>query len=366
MRILTVSNYETLVSPKVEALLLLELQKRGLYIEVITGKPSVHTLAFEQAGIRVHHHTHPRSKIDLTAIRYIRKHLINGHFDILHLFTGRGASNGTLAAMGLPVKVITYRGAGDLYWHDPTAWLSHLNPRVDHISCLSEYVKRQVDRQFFLRPKKTSVQYKAFPAEWFEKPEPARRSTLGIPHDAILVGSVANYRKVKGIESLIRATHKLAGDKRIWLILAGRGMDGAPLDKLIARSPMKERILALGFRDDVFNLVKACDIYVQPSLNEGLSKSVMEAIMLEVPCVITNAGGMPELIDHGKSGWICPVNDPRALADAISILANDLPLRQHLATQARIDLLARFSINKYVESTLEMYRLVLSQKIISQ
>jgi L-malate glycosyltransferase len=208
----------------------LELFRRGVAIEVVTNRPSVHTREFEKAGIPVHFR-HPEAKITLQGIWQLRKFIREGKFDIIHLFNSRAASNGAWASVGLPVKVVTYRGAGGLYWHDPFAWLSHLHPRIDRISCLSKYVQRQVDRQFIFRRKKTSVHYKAFLPEWFEGIRAANLQDEGIPADALVVGCVANYRKVKGIETLVRSTWLLQQNPRLHLMLVGRDMDNAGLRK---------------------------------------------------------------------------------------------------------------------------------------
>lgn len=355
MKVLVLSHYDDRVSSRPEAQLLLELSRRGVHIGVVTNRPSGHTREFEKEGIPVWY-WHPSAKISPGGILRLRRLIREEGFDILHLFNSRSASNGVWASVGLPVKVVTYRGAGGLYWHDPLAYLSHLHPRVDRISCLSNYVKRQVDSQFIFRKKKTIVNYKAFLPEWFDGVRPTDLGGFGIPSGAIIVGCVANYRRVKGIETLIRASWHLHRNPDIHLLLIGRGMDNRVLQKHIARSPMKERIHVLGFREDVFELVSSCQVYVQPSVNEGLSKSVMEAMMLKVPCVVTRAGGMPELVADERSGIIVEKKDHQALAGAILRLAADDSLREDMGNRGRAGILSRFSMDAYADGVLSMYR----------
>ncbi len=355
MKALVVSQYDDVVSARPEARLVLELFRRGVAVEVVTNQPSVHTLEFEKAGIPVHFR-HPKAKITLRGIWQLRKFIREGKFDIVHLFNSRAASNGVWATVGLPVKVVTYRGAGGLYWHDPFAWLSHLHPRVDRISCLSKYVQEQVDRQFIFRRKKTLVHYKAFLPEWFEGIRAADLQGEGIPADALVVGCVANYRRVKGIETLIRSTWQLYQNPRIHIVLIGKDMDHTGLQKKIADSPMRDRIHVLGYREDVYPLMQGFHIYVQPSNNEGLSKSVMEAMLLGLPCVVTNAGGMPELFPGPESGIIVRTRDHRSLAGAILRLANEPRLREDMGNNGRLAILANFSMDAYARGVLDMYR----------
>lgn len=354
MKALIVSHYDDVVSARPEARLVLELFRRGVAMEVVTNKPSPHTREFQQAGIPVHFR-HPEAKISLRSIRWLRQLLREGKFDILHLFNSRAASNGVWAAVGLPVKVVTYRGAGGLYWHDPFAWLSHLHPRVDRISCLSEYVQRQVDGQFHFRRKKTLVHYKAFLPEWFEGIPESDLREEGVPAGALVVGCVANYRRVKGLETLLRSASLFSRNPRIHLVLVGRDTDHPRLGKMISQSPMRERIHVLGHREDVYALMQGFHIYVQPSINEGLSKSVMEAMLLGLPCVVTNAGGMPELFPGPESGIVVGIRDHHAMAGAIMRLADNPAVRQAMGKEGRSAILENFSVDAYVRGVLDMY-----------
>jgi L-malate glycosyltransferase len=354
MKVLVLSHYDDVVSARPEAQLILELFRRGVNMEVLTNQESELTRQFVQEGIPVAY-WHPSRKICPQGIRRLRTRLREGKFDILHLFNSRSASNGVWAAVGLPLKVVTYRGAGGLYWHDPLAYLSHLHPRVDRISCLSKYIQAQVDRQFFLRRKKTRVHYKAFLPEWFDEIRFGKPEIPGIPDQAIVVGCVANYRKVKGVETLVKSTWQMQRDERLHLVLVGRDMDNPGLQKLIARSPMRQRIHLTGFREDVYNVMHRFQIYVQPSIMEGLSKTVMEAMLLEKPCVVTRAGGMPELFPDKGSGILVGIRDHHAMGAAILNLAGDPGLRESMGKAGRKAILDRFTMESYVNGVLSMY-----------
>jgi len=99
-----------------------------------------------------------RKKVSLKSIRFIRKLVRDNSFQILHLFNSRAISNGTLAAIGLPVKVLVYRGQpGSLRRYDPISYLNALNPRVDKIICVSQAVEIYLRKQLWFNKDKAVV-----------------------------------------------------------------------------------------------------------------------------------------------------------------------------------------------------------------
>jgi hypothetical protein len=121
------------------------------------------------------------------SIRFIRKLVREQGFQILHLFNSRAISNGVLAAMGLPVKVLVYRGQpGSLRRYDPVSYLNCLNPRIDRIICVSEAVKTYLEKQMWWGTDKLVTVYKGHDLAWYQQPaadlgalEPAVRCFQG-------------------------------------------------------------------------------------------------------------------------------------------------------------------------------------------
>ncbi len=111
-----------------------------------------------------------------------------------------------------------------------------------------------------------------------------------------------------------------------------------------------------GFREDVPSIMKALDVFVMPSHMEGLGTSVLDAMAAGAPVVGTEAGGMTEMLEHGKNGLVCPVRDSKALAAAIIELLEDREKARRLAARAREDVKERFSREAMVEGTLGVYR----------
>jgi len=346
-------------SSKPDVAMVVGLHKQGIMVDVMIPGHSPFVKIFHDMGIRVIP-AHPERKISLRAIRLIRSEIRQRNYHIIHLFNTKAIINGSIAAIGLPVKVIAYRGAAGIHWYDPTAWLSHLNPGINLLICNSRYVQQHVQQQFLFRYQKAVMIHKGMDLAWFHSVKPISRETLDIPNEAIIVGCVANVRRIKGVPYLLQATYHLNPELPVHILLIGLGMESDSITQLIKFSPFKERIHILGFRKDIYEVIAACDIYVQPSLSESLSRSVMEAMCLKIPCIVSNIGGLVELIDHEKSGLVVERANPRSIAEAIEKLSNNPDLRMKLAAEAIRRMRSVFSVNNMVTNTRKWYEKILS------
>jgi glycosyltransferase involved in cell wall biosynthesis len=162
------------------------------------------------------------------------------------------------------------------------------------------------------------------------------RAELGIPADAEVVGTVAVLRREKAHEVLFDAVQLLADEfPRLRVLIAGTGPEERRLRALVRAKGLDQRVLMLGFRRDVPDVLAALDVVLLPSDHEGSPLAVMEAMAAGKPIVATRVGGVPELIEDGTHGLLVPPRDPRALADALGRLLRDPRLREQLGRQAR-------------------------------
>ena len=107
---------------------------------------------------------------------------------------------------------------------------------------------------------------------------------------------------------------------------------------------------------EVKSALERADIYVLPSVSEGISNAALEAMAMQLPVVSTTAGGMAEAIEHDVSGLLVPSRNPRALADAIARLALSPEKRQTLGSNARRRIEAEFSLDRQIRTYLDEYR----------
>ncbi|NDC39408.1 MAG: glycosyltransferase, partial [Proteobacteria bacterium] len=122
----------------------------------------------------------------------------------------------------------------------------------------------------------------------------------------------------------------------------------------------KERVHELGFRPDAASLLRLCDFVVMPSRErEGFGKAVVEGMAQGIPAIVSRVGGMPELVEHNRSGLVVEPKDPEALAQALLTLANHSELRKELGAHARKRIEETFTISRTIDQTFAMYQEVL-------
>ena len=356
-KVLVVSSYkDTWNAVRPEGEMLIGLHRQGVDIQVMTQGDADFAARFREAGIRVIDF-HPRKKFDREAVRRIRAELTGQDRQILHLFNNKAIRNGIAAARGLPVKVVTYRGyTGNIHWWNPVSYLTHLSPRVDKITCVSDAVKESFERQLFFPKGKAVTVSKGHDPAWYADIQPAGLSEFSLPGNAVAVAVVANARRMKGIPFLIEATHRIPPGLPVYFLMIGRGLEGGKTGQLVARSPLRDRFIFTGFRSDVLSLVSACDISLLPSVKgEGLSKVLLESMFLGVPAIMTNIGGNRGLAIHGETALVVPACNPDALAEAVILLAENPELRREMGPKGRAFVRSHFGIDRSVAEMKAVY-----------
>ena len=335
------------------------LHRAGIELTVVCPPVSASRAALAAAGVPTLE-LQFSARLDVGAIRRLRAELRHGRYDILHVFSNKALQNGLLATVGLPVRIVAYRGiVGNVSFFSPVSWLRFLNPRIDRIVCVANAVRDHFLRMrpaFLRMPAERPVTiYKGHSLDWYTE-SPADLRTIGIPADAFVIACVANYRPRKGIEYLVEAMAELPATWQAHLLLVGR-MDAPRLAKIIAASPAAERIHRVGHRDDAPSLTAACDVFVLPSVKrEGLARSLIEAMAYGVAPIVTDCGGSPELVIDGVCGLVVPVRDAAAINGAIRRLFEDPGLRRRFGAAARERIHTHFKIETTIEQTLKLYR----------
>lgn len=147
-------------------------------------------------------------------------------------------------------------------------------------------------------------------------------------------------------------------------IVFGDGPERERLENLIAESELSAVMSLPGFRSDLDELIANADLAVLPSFNEGLPNAVLEASAAGVPVVATRAGGTPEAIVDGETGWLVPVGDAAAVASAIRCLLDDSDKRKRIGEAGREFVRTEFSFANQARSYLDLVqRLGVSQAI---
>lgn len=180
---------------------------------------------------------------------------------------------------------------------------------------------------------------------------------LGVPSDAVTVGTVGRLAEQKGHQFLLEAVADLApGLPRLVLLVAGEGPLRGELEAQASRLGIAARVRFLGVRRDRETLYAAMDLFVLPSLWEGLSLALIEAMGAGRPLVATDVGGNPEVVSHGQTGLIVSPRDRAALAGGIKTLLLGTDLARALGAAASRQARARFAIAQHVGEIAALYR----------
>jgi len=171
-----------------------------------------------------------------------------------------------------------------------------------------------------------------------------------------LIGVVARLSSVKGIHVLIEAMplvlEKIPSAN---LLIAGQGPQETYLKKLTRDLSLTANIHFKSTTDQTQDLLCAFDVFVMPSLMEGLGLSVIEAQACGIPVVASRAGGLVDLIEDGRSGYLVPINDPAALANRIIEALRNPKQSKVMAQQARLNIEQHFSVEMMLKQTLKVY-----------
>lgn len=183
-----------------------------------------------------------------------------------------------------------------------------------------------------------------------------RPQVVDCPSEAIVVGSVGWLTPVKGHRVLLEAVAKLRRRwRRVHVVIVGSGPLRDDLARLAQAHGMADAVHFLGARSDVPDCLAAMDIYVQPSLNEGMGRALIEAMAAGRPVVASRTGGIPAIVDDRKTGLLVPPGDPGALAAAIGELIEHPELAQALGQAARERIDETFSVSAMVRAVEAVY-----------
>jgi L-malate glycosyltransferase len=173
---------------------------------------------------------------------------------------------------------------------------------------------------------------------------------------AIRLGTVASLTAKKGHEVLLKAVARLSGNGIVCsLVVAGEGPDRRRLELLSEQLGVSTQVHFLGHVPHPADVLDAIDVFVLPSLVEGLPLALLEAMYAGRACVATAVGGVPEVIRSGDNGLLVPPGDEVALAEAISTLVRSVDLRRRLGVAARQAIEDGFTEATYLESLTALY-----------
>jgi glycosyltransferase involved in cell wall biosynthesis len=292
----------------------------------------------------------------------LRRHLIEGAFDILNTHSSLDSWVGTLAWRSLltrPLLVRTRHLSTRVRINHPTRWLYRTPAAIITTGKVTKdlLVERLgvPARRIFSIP--TGVELAEFAPQ--EK-SPELLAQMQIPPDAFVFGSVAVLRSWKGHLDLLEAFHQLLQEgARAFLLLVGEGPYRVVIEEKIAQLGLQHRVRLAGFREQVAPWFALLDVKVLASYaNEGVPQSLLQALAMARPVVGSTVGGIPEVIVHEETGLLVPPRNPRALAQAMGRLMADPEYRARLGRRGREVVVEKFSLEQMAAEVEAVYDVV--------
>ncbi len=296
--------------------------------------------------------------------------------DIVHTHTSKAGVLGRLAAWMARVPIIIHTPHGHVFYGHFGRSLSKIFLQMEKL--LGRITHHQIaltpeERNDYLslrvtKPSNTTVIHSGVDLHRFSKGEKQltrKRKELGIPPHSLVIGYVGWLIPIKGVTYLVSAMADVAEKyPKSLLVLVGKGDDKGEeeikLKEQVERAGLEDKVRFLGWRPDVDEIMGCFDIFVLPSLNEGMGRVLVEAMAAGLPIVASRVGGIPDLVKDGKNGHLVPPADGSALAKAISDLFADKENRKRMGDAGK-KMCRPYSAEAMVEQIDDLYRELLKK-----
>jgi glycosyltransferase involved in cell wall biosynthesis len=324
--------------------------------------PEPATRWLEEQGVPVHHlgrgRFDPRILSDLVALARERR------ARILHVHGYAAADFGRLAARATGARLVLHEHFADPRMPAYQAVADRLLAPLTHRAiAVSRSTRTFLIEERFVPPARIRLIYNGAPLDEFAPAGPERgrrvRLELGLPADALVVGSIGRLNAQKGHRYLVEATPRLvAARPEVRVLVVGDGDLSGELREQASRLGVADRVVFAGHRADVPDLLAAIDVFCVSSLYEGTPLALFEAMAAGRAIVSTSVDGCREVLEDGVTGLLVPPGDAAALADALVRVLGDPDLREGLGRRA-LEASRRYDVGSSVAQMEALYDEVL-------
>ena len=278
---------------------------------------------------------------------------------IVHSFLFRANILARIAGYltGVPIVISSVRvmGGEKKYFHYVERITSFM---VDHYVTVSESVKRYIIDKSKISAEKISVIYNGVNIKSQDNSyEQNPKMPFKIKDKDRILMTVGRLHKQKGHCYLIQAVSKVRKEfPKVKLLVTGEGEEENNLKKLVKSLDLMNEVIFAGLSSDIERILPMAELFILPSLWEGLPNALLEAMAAGKPVVATKVGGIPEIVVHGETGVLIPPRDTDALAAVIIDLLQNRLKAKDMGEAGRIRAGKRFSIYKMIEKTENLYQ----------
>ena len=302
--------------------------------------------------------------------RRVREHLASVDPDVLHTHLGGADLLGGVAARRLELPAVStiheVKGSEGMVASTRSALIGRARRTCfDRVIAVSEAARVAALRRRATAPERTVV----VPNAVVDAPRPgsgrALRTGLGWSAGEFVIGMCSALRRVKGHDVALAAVERLrVRHPHVRLLIAGDGPDRAEIEARAA--PLGDAVRVLGYRDDVMELLDACDVVLQPSYSEAFPTTLLQALAASAPIVASDAGGIPEIVRDGETALLVTTPPARdAVADALERLLLDPSLAHRLARAGRERFESSYSLATWAARLRAIYDEVIAARAIT-
>lgn len=297
---------------------------------------------------------------DISLIKAIRAHIIENRIDVLHCHQYTPWVYGAIAALGTKTKTIfTEHGR---FYPDSSSWKRKIiNPWLcritQHITSISEATKQALVDFENIPAKKIEVIYNGIrePIVDISKINELR-TLLKLDNNTEVLGTIARFDPIKNHLMMLEAFSIVLKSKpNTILLMVGDGDERQNIENKLDALGITQSVIMTGYDPMPLNYLALMDVFLLSSLSEGTSMTLLEAMALGKPCVVTDAGGNAEIIEHSENGLVTENNNPSAFADSILTLLNDKDRVKYMKIKAKSRFSNMFIVNNMSRKFASLY-----------
>lgn len=323
----------------------------------------------KEMGCRVHQvefQRNPLDKRNISAYRKLKTLVKRGKYDIVHTHTPIASACVRLACRNIKGTRVFYTAHGFHFFSGAPLvnWLvyypieRYLSKYTDTLITINKEDYERAKRAF----KAKTINYMpgvGLEIRSFEKKKEVSRSfkttEIGVPNDAIIAVSIGEINKNKNHETIIRAIAELR-DPRIYYVICGKGPLEEYLNELSRTLGIEKQVKFLGYRNDIIEILSVSDIFLFPSLREGLGLAALEAMAAGLPIITSNIHGIKDYSLHGVTGYSYHPRDVQGFAKGIKKLSSDYKLSSEMSAK-NLEMVKRFSLDSAIKYLSKIYGL---------
>jgi len=322
-------------------------------------------LVKEGIDVKILHISTSRNPLSIYKLyRFLKSH----KFDIIHTHAYSAGTIGRMSAFlaGVPVIISHNHSVYDYYgkFYNLVEWF--LSLITDRVICISEVVNGFANKTQRINSKKLITIHNGIDdvCDLTEKSSSDLKKELGIPINHPVICTISHMEEHKGLKYLLEAASLLLQSKNdVSFLLVGEGVLKKELKILCADLKIEKNVIFAGEQSDISEILSLSDIFVLPSLREGLPLTILEAMACGKPVIATNVGGIPEIVKDGENGILVYPKDPETLYMAMNELLGDREKREKMGRIGKRVCDESFRTKTMVEKVEDLYDFHINKKV---